>query len=457
MKRFVFLVFVLLFIINPSFKIYKKRKIKGAVLVDLSRSMKGNIEKVKKILPLFKNFDFYGFSDDVFKIDKNDLGLRKGLTDMFSAIEGLKGYEEIFLISDGIHNKGKKDFSISSKIHSIYVGEKPEPDAFIKSIEYPDYSFLDSNIEVFVGVDFKGFLPEEFSLYLKEDGKLIKTFQYRNHDKRAVISFKPERTGRRKYEVILKKYPEERNYKNNSKVFYINILPSKIRVLYICGRPGWEYRFLRRFLKSNPRIELVSFIILRNPEDVAVAPERELSLIPFPSREIFTKEIYDYNLFILENFDYRRFFPSSYLENVVNFVLNGGGFLLIGGENFSGKIYKGTALEKILPVKIGFESRFINKSFKVFPVAFHPITGSKDKWKDSPTMQGLNVVEGVNGKVLLKTENGNPYIVIKKIGSGRVACILGNTLWRLSFIEGKKYFYWNFWKNLIYWLLGFVC
>src|SRR3972149_3635018 len=72
--------------------------------------------------------------------------------------------------------------------------------------------------------------------------------------------------------------------------------------MYLAGRPSTEYSFLREFLKSDPNHELVSFVILRNPENPSPASDRELSLIPFPMDEIFSRTLPQFDLFILENF-----------------------------------------------------------------------------------------------------------------------------------------------------------
>jgi hypothetical protein len=78
---------------------------------------------------------------------------------------------------------------------------------------------------------------------------------------------------------------------NNRKSFYTDVIINKIRVLHVAGSPSWDVRFLRKALKRNPNIDLVSFFILRDPSDLVFATENELSLIPFPVNEIFGNEL----------------------------------------------------------------------------------------------------------------------------------------------------------------------
>src|SRR5205085_1148952 len=87
----------------------------------------------------------------------------------------------------------------------------------------------------------------------------------------------------------------------------VEVIRRKHRIMYLAGRPSFEYSHLREQLKSDPNSELVSFVILRNPDNPAPVPDSELSLIPFPAREIFVSSLSQFDIFILENFAYSRF------------------------------------------------------------------------------------------------------------------------------------------------------
>ena len=116
--------------------------------------------------------------------------------------------------------------------------------------------------------------------------------------------------------------------------FRVEVVRQKYRIMYLAGRPSSEYAFLRDFLKSDPNRELVSFVILRNPENPSPAADRDMSLIPFPVDDIFLKTLPQFDLFILENFSASRFrLPPSHLEALKRFVAGGGALLVKGGEN----------------------------------------------------------------------------------------------------------------------------
>jgi len=459
--RLIFVVLLALTILNPEIKVRKSIEEKRAVLVDVSKSMQGErIRRAKDIAKVFRgNFDFFIFSKGIKRIEKKDIKNVKAdgnFTDIYSALNELSGYKDVYVISDGKNNIFDRERNYGFRVNTIYCGEKILSDSLIRNIDYPNYVFEDSPITIDLGVEFRGDVPENSYIYIKENKNIIKKISFIPRPYKVVkFSFNPTKAGKREYRIILKSLSKEKNRENNIRKIRVNVLPSRIRVLYICGRPGWEYRFLRNFLKSNPRIELVSFIILRNPEDVALVKDRELSLIPFPAKEIFLKDIFKYNLFVLENFDYKRFIPSNYLEKVREYIYEGGNFLMIGGENSFGRVYSNTAIKDVLPVIMSGNNKFLIKDFKIRIKEKHPITGEKDRWKNLPIMTGINEVNGIRGKVLLETEEGLPYLVVGEFGKGRVGAVLGNTTWRWSFIKDRKYFYWDFWKRFIYWLLRF--
>ena len=247
---------------------------------------------------------------------------------------------------------------------------------------------------------------------------------------------------------------------------------NKIRILLICGQPGWEYSFLRRSLKNNPNLELVSFVILRNPQNVTLVSEDQLSLIPFPVHEIFTKEIFNFDLLIFENFTYTRFFQSSYLTNIKKFVLTGGAFIMIGGDNSFGRgRYGQTAIEDILPVTLeGYEEKICKGLFKMQVGKInHPIVKlgmnpeqNNQIWKIMPELDGCNSLKGLKPNAIslgsrIKQQDKSVILAVWDKGKGRVMAMASNTTWRWSFCMAENrrsnYYYNRFWQQAIRWLV----
>ena len=111
--------------------------------------------------------------------------------------------------------------------------------------------------------------------------------------------------------------------------------------------------FLRRLLKRDPNVDLISFFILRTPTDLTMVDSSELSLIPFPTDELFRKELGSFDLVLLQNFNHGPYGIGGYLPDLRRYVERGGGLAMIGGDlSFTSGGYAGTQLAEVLPVKL---------------------------------------------------------------------------------------------------------
>lgn len=413
-------------------------------------------------------------------------------TDIGQALDGLE--EElrgqrlagIFLLTDGAHNVGRDPRLVTERIpafiFSVGVGNPREfKDLQISEVQVSDFVFKNTPTDIDVKIRSYGFENKEISVILKKETEILQTKKVRMPEDGKEVSlslrFTPRSIGSFHYTVSIPSYRGEISFVNNRKDFTLQVLRDKIRILYICGQPSWEYKFLRTSLNSDPSIELVSFIILRNPENISIVPENQLSLIPFPTTEIFTKQIFNFDLLIFENFTYTRFgIPRKYLENIRKFVMEtGGGFLMIGGDNsFARGRYKGTPVEEILPVEMGEVSgNIIDGKFKMLTrEARHPILRLSDNlgensqiWARMPELDSCNrllrpkpdaIVLGVHP--LIKNKYGNLVILaVWQKGKGRVMSMASNSTWRWSFQArgrgGIGFYYERFWHQAVHWLV----
>ena len=413
-------------------------------------------------------------------------------TDIVQALDGLE--EElrgqrlagILLVTDGAYNVGGDPRLITERIadpiFSIGVGNPREfKDLQISEVKVSDFVFKNTPTDIGVKIRSYGFEGKEISVILKKESEILQTKKVRmSEDGKEVtlsLSFTPRSTGSFNYTVSIPSYSGEVSFANNRKDFTLQVLRDKIRILYICGQPSWEYKFLRTVLKGDPGIELVSFVILRNPENVSIVPESQLSLIPFPVTEIFGKEIFNFDLLIFENFTYTRFgIPKNYLENIKKFVTEtGGGFLMIGGDNSFGRGgYKGTPVEEILPVEMeDVGEEIIDGKFKMLTrESTHPILTLSDNpgensqiWAEMPELDGCNrllrakpeaIVLGVHP--LIKNKYGNLVILaVWERGKGRVMSVASNSTWRWCFQArgrgGTGSHYERFWRQVVHWLV----
>ena len=234
--------------------------------------------------------------------------------------------------------------------------------------------------------------------------------------------------------------------------------------------------FCAQHLKENPNLDLISFFILRTQTDERVARSNdELSLIPFPTEQLFTTELESFDVVVFQNFDYRPYDVAAYLKNITAAVRDAGlGFVMIGGnQSFEAGGYKGTTIEDILPVQLD-DSQYTPREFRMQLSAIggrHPVTAlargrelNRSVWADLPTLRGLHdlLPPQANANVLVvATQPGGerrPLISVAEVGQGRVMAIATDALWRLRFSKAEdgglsERAYHRLWSNIFRWLV----
>jgi len=497
----------LLILFHPTHNIYEHISSVPtiAVFVDNSLSMSIGtryiraINKLKELNYLWKSYklEFFNFSDKLYPYAENmssPLSKVTDFTQIFDFLEKRKSYNLGIIFSDGKHTSTNNPYFLIEKcpipIHTVLVSEGAQQykDVGIVSVSAPEQVFKNLPFNIDIKIKSTGFENKIIPVMVKENDTVITTKDVRleKNDTDVQISYIPKTLGEKILTVSVPIYEGEVSKDNNTKKIRIFVKPGKIRVMYICGQPGYEYAFIRNVLKSDPNIELVSFVILRNPENIAFVPDEQLSLIPFPVHEIFQSELNNFDLLIFENFTYRRFgIGMNYLENIYNFVNErGNGFIMIGGENsFTAGGYKGTPIEELLPVELYPQQMFeesnkesyIVEPFKLEILDYeHPIMkldenveSNKKLWDTMPQLASYNIVGNakqgakvlaVHPKYMLKGNTKMPIIAIWEKGKGRAGIIATNTTWRWSMLlaaEEKDYWvFQRFWKQFILWAAG---
>ncbi len=456
---------------------------------------------------LHNNFDvdYVSFSDTIKEISYGDIEggliLDGAHTDIAQILKHLKKRYEgkpvkgYFIFSDGadtvelpsnvnkleILSNLAKDLSAPFFTFSP-AGNMEVKDIAISDVSYDSFTFVRSPWKADVAIKIFGYKNIKFPITLKQGNDVISSKILDSGEERELhidLSFTPYTTGTFLYTISLPVQPHEAITENNQVNFLVKVVRDKIRVMHVCGRPSWDERFLRRLLKSDPNIDLISFFILRTPTDVSDARNEELSLIPFPVDELFTQALNSFDLVIFQNFDYRpydtSFFRfSHYLNNLQKFVTEqGGGFVMVGGDiSFSQGGYDGTAIEEILPVSLITEKDVVDVSrFRAVLTddgLKHPVTaldGDRERniaiWKELPELDGCNITTQLKPDAIpLATspiQENPPLISVRDVGLGRCMAITTDSLWRWNFLSvgrgGSNRHYIKFWQNAIKWLI----
>ena len=241
------------------------------------------------------------------------------------------------------------------------------------------------------------------------------------------------------------------------------------------GSPSWDGSFLRRYLKSEPKYDLISFFILRDPWDVSHTETRELSLIPFPVDQLFGEELKNFKVIVMQNFALHRFLNPTHQRNLVEFVRAGGGLLFIGGPRALHKEdYEQSPLATILPFKVmasGASSSYQSEArFKIKMAkptqAQRELASVYDDWLQSADqlMQfdvatGLHIVQpdAEQSTPLLyaidEQQRQLPLALASYPKHGRAIWLFSDSLWRFAFDSDSRHNYHQFLQSAMAWLL----
>ncbi|MGR3296027.1 MAG: glutamine amidotransferase [Candidatus Bathyanammoxibius sp.] len=428
-----------------------------------------------------------------------DVSLEGQATDIAGLLRAInkryrgKHVSGILLSSDGRDTTGGPEEEKLEEVEKV-AKELPAPvftfgppqerykDIAITELVADSFAFIRNPWNIRVTLRVRGYDNVTLPVTLKEGGKIIlsKPLKIEPGKEEYVVTMKtmPYSTGKALYTVTVPPLADELVSENNTASVLLHVIRDKIRVLHLCGRPSWDELFLRRILKEDPSVDLISFFILRTPNDLVEAASHELSLIPFPAEELFTQVLDSFDLVIFQNFDYRPYDStylrfSYYMANIREFVTEtGGAFIMVGGDlSFSHGGYDRTPVEDILPVDLDEAGdRIDTGSFRPVLTAegrTHPITTleyddarNRRVWEKFPELDGCNMVGNVKeGAVVLGLHpvHKRPVLAIRDVGKGRTMALLTDGSWKWNFLSvaqgGSNRHYMKFWNNAIRWLV----
>jgi hypothetical protein len=211
----------------------------------------------------------------------------------------------------------------------------------------------------------------------------------------------------------------------------------RLKVLLVSGEPHPGERAWRNILKSDPAVDLVHFTILRPPEKQDGTPIRELSLIAFPTRELFEVKLHEFDLVIFDRYRRRGVLPSLYLDNIARYVEQGGAMLEAVGPTFATplSIYR-TPLGRILPgepTSEVFEQPYRPRLTDIGNR--HPVTRPLRPDESDPAWGRWFrqvAVHQRSGDALMEGVEEQPLLILARVGDGRVAQILSDHMWLWS-------------------------
>ena len=341
------------------------------------------------------------------------------------------------LITDGEVHDAPAKLSMRAPLHTLIAGKKDERDRKLTIVSASRFAIVGQDADIALRVDDFGAHEEAYAnIDVRIDGvenptKIVPVGKTTN------IKVPVTHGGENVIELSAKPGPAELTLENNRAVVTVSGVRDRLRVLLISGEPHAGERVWRSLLKADPSVDLVHFTILRPPAKQDSTPIGELSLIAFPTHELFVEKLTQFDLVIFDRYRERGILPLAYFENIANYVQNGGALLVSSGPEFAGdqSIYR-TPLAGVLPAQP--TGNIIAQKFK--PVVTdeglaHPVTrdlqGENQNGKPPAWGSWFRLIDAnsVSGETLMSGPDNKPLLVLDHMGKGRVAELLSDQTW----------------------------
>ena len=404
------------------------------------------------------------------------------------------------------------------------------PDVGISSVSISETPFEDAPVSLQCDVHVSDLSMQRVSesdllvecQLVDSDGAVVKTERHSISDPDATLpfrfQFRPIKTGVAFYRLQVTTLElggetdtplKESTLANNSRIVKVNRGSAKHRILYVCGRPNWEFKFLRRSVEEDDQIDLVGMIRVakreakfdfrgrdgqssnslfrgfkaetdeeteKYDEPVIVRlntkDENELRA-GFPKD---AKELFGFDAIILDDIE-AEFFNRDQLTLIEEFVSErGGGLLMLGGaECFHTGGYERTPVADALPVYLD-RTQFPDSTARLSLdltregwlqpwVRLRPTeTDEHARLKLMPQFRTLNPTHGIKpGASVISTvsdANGErwPALVTQSYGRGRSGAMLVGDLWRwqITRTDAQPEDLPKAWRQTLRWLIADV-
>ncbi len=347
----------------------------------------------------------------------------------------------IIMVTDGqVHDvpKSAGALGFDAPVHALLTGRPGEFDRRIEILNAPKFGIVGQTRTVEFAVRETGRSSgagSAVTLRIRREGRPDE-LRRAELDRKVAIQMHFPHAGQNILEIELPASEGELTAANNRVVVSAEGVRENLRVLLVSGKPHAGERTWRNLLKSDAAVDLIHFTILRPPEKQDGIPTRELSLIQFPTRELFSQKIQDFDLIIFDRYQHRGILQALYYDNIAQYVMKHGGALLVAaGDDYAGSTsLMRTMLAPALPARptgrvfeLPFKAKLTNDGKK------HPVTRDLPGAKaEAPTWGNWYRqvdVSGVRGRTVMNGAQDKPLLILERRGKGRVALLTSDHAW----------------------------
>jgi len=342
------------------------------------------------------------------------------------------------LITDGrVHDApAPSQLGFAAPVHALITGRAGERDRRVVLTASPRFGIVGQKQIVGYRVEDEG-VPRgaRVGVVVRRDGEVVARSDVVT-GRPAEVSIEITHAGPNIVEVEAAPLDDELTPLNNRAALTIEGVREKLRVLLVSGEPHAGERTWRNLLKSDANVDLVHFTILRPPEKQDGTPINELSLIAFPTRELFQQKIKEFHLIIFDRYAQQGVLPLIYFDNIVRYVREGGAVLVAAGADYAGtaSIFR-SPLESILPAeptgKLNegpYYARLTDAGKR------HPVTRALEGAGDEPPhwsrwFRAIDARAQPTATTIMKGPSDSPLLVLARQSEGRVALLLSDHIW----------------------------
>ncbi|HDR29381.1 hypothetical protein [Rhodovulum sp.] len=343
------------------------------------------------------------------------------------------------LLTDGqVHDLDRAP-PMAAPLHTLLTGQRDDWDRRLVVRNAPAFAILGEEVTLTLRIEDQGAVPATIGPTTQvrvaiDDGPAQSYTVPLNQD--IAVPLVLDHAGRNVIQFSVALEEGELTDRNNAAVVQINGVRDRLRVLLVSGEPHAGERTWRNLLKSDSSVDLVHFTILRPPDKHDGVPVSELSLIAFPTRELFLDKIDEFDLIVFDRYRRRGILPGLYLENVRDYVEKGGAVLIAAGPEFASadSLYR-SPLAQILPAAP--TARVLEEGFRPEITELgqrHPVTEGLEAEADGPWGRWFRLIElkAGGGQAVMSGPGARPLLLLDRVGEGRVALMASDHAWLWS-------------------------
>ncbi len=351
--------------------------------------------------------------------DKELTDIQKSLGQAEDLLNNEKGL--IVLLSDGNQNTGR-DFqyyksAATTELLPVIVGDTSSyEDLAIERINNNRYAFLNNKFPVEIFLNYLGSNEQKVKLQIESAGKVVyqQNIELSQNNRSPIVNAELEArsTGLKNYTVRLSKLPDEKNIRNNTKNFSVEIVDESSKIMIISPGPHPDLGALKTAIESNSQRKVeIQYITKFN-----------------------NLELTDIQLFVLHNVN--RNFQRT-IESISG--LKAGKLYITGPE---------TDWQFMNELQLGFSKNSINQPQDVFPVKNENFVIYQPKHLDYESLPPLQIAFG-NTEVdanryavqlyqkIEGIETDSPLLAVSRI-QPKIGLLTGENIWRWRAASFRK-------------------